>query len=367
MNFELSSEQEALREQVRRLLAGTLTKARALFDSETAHDAALWTQVAEMGLTAAAIAEHHGGLGLGALELCVVAEESGRTLAPVPLSSSVFYATEALKLAGGAAAASWLSRLAAGEVIATVAFTEGRGTWDAMPHTQVVNGKLRGSKTPVADASAAQIAIVSGRAAEDGADFGWWLVELQGVECKTITAIDRIRKHATLTFDDIPAVRLGSPGAGSALTTQLLDSAAVLTAFEQLGGAECLLATCIDYARQRRAFGSLIGANQAVKHRLADMYTKIQLARGHCLYGAWALSSNAPELPIAASGARLAATDAFCFAAEEAIELHGGIGFTWENDCQLYLRRARLLSQSLGHRGRWVDRLVRSLAARQAA
>jgi acyl-CoA dehydrogenase len=367
MNFEFSAEQEALREQARRLFMGATAKARRLMESEAPYDAALWAQVAEMGLTAAAIPEAQGGLGLGALELCVAAEEIGRSLAPIPFSSSVLYATEALKLAGGSVAQEWLPKLASGAVVATVAFTEGRGTWNTMPQAQVVDGGLRGFKTPVADAGAAQIAIVSARAAEDGAGYGWWLVWLDGVGQTPITAIDRIRKHAALAFDNTPALRLGAAGAGATLTEKLLDRAAVLTAFEQLGGAEAMLAACVDYARQRRAFGSPIGANQAVKHRLADMYTRIQLARGHCLYGAWALSTEAPELPIAAAGARLAATEAYCFAAEEGIELHGGIGFTWENDCQLYLRRSRLLSQLLGQRGRWTDRLVHALATRQAA
>jgi acyl-CoA dehydrogenase len=139
--------------------------------------------------------------------------------------------------------------------------------------------------------------------------------------------------------------------------------AAIFAAFEQVGAAQALLEATVDYAKTRRAFGALIGSQQAVKHRLADMYTKIELARGHCLYGAWALSTHSAQISTAAAGARLAATDACTFAAEESIELHGGIGFTWESDCHLYYRRARSLALLLGNKQRWSDRLISSLAS----
>lgn len=366
MNFDFSDEQQALRDQARRLFADGRSRARRLIGSGHGHDAALWSQLAGMGLTAAAIPEQHDGLGLGALELCVVAEEVGHSLAPVPFTSSVLYATEALKLAGGSAAMHWLPKLAAGSAIGTVAFTEGRGCWDAVPGARVDDGRLYGCKEPVGDADA-DFAIVSAVSAGQGAGFGWWLVDLRaaGVSAQALDAVDCIRRQARLSFDGAPVQALGAPGQGAALASRLLDIAAVLTAFEQLGGAEALLADTVEHAKTRRAFGSPIGVNQGVKHRLADMYAKIQLARGHCYYGAWALSTDAADLPVAAAGARLAATDAFTFAAEEAIELHGGIGFTWENDCHLYYRRARLLALSLGNRSRWSDRLIDALRARR--
>jgi alkylation response protein AidB-like acyl-CoA dehydrogenase len=365
VDFDFSPEQQSLRDQIRRLFADGPARARKLIGADAGHDAGLWSQAIGMGLTAAAVPEQYGGLGLGALELCVAAEEAGRSLAPVPLSSSVFYATEALKLAGEAVAAEWLPRLAEGTAFATVAFTEGRGTWDAAPAAHVRSGRLFGIKTPVADPGA-DIAIVSAASPKDGEGYGWWLVELrgEGVTQRPIETLDCLRQHRLCQFAGAPVRRLGEPGEGALLATRLLDAAAVLTAFEQLGGAEALLETCIEYAKTRRAFGSVIGVNQAVKHRLADLYTKVQLARGHCYYGAWALSSASPELPLAAAGARLAATDAFSFAAEEAIELHGGIGFTWESDCHLYYRRARALALSLGNRRRWADRLVSALELR---
>lgn len=370
MNFQFSEEQEELRRQAQRLLSDSLARARRILESGEAVDAALWGRMVEMGWPAAGIPEEQGGLGLGGLELCVLAEEVGRGLAPTPFVSSVLHATEALKIAGGPAADAWLPLLASGERVATVAFTEGgAGSWDAAPAATVRGGRLTGTKTPVADGLAADVVLVSARDPEDGGGFGWWLVDLRGdgVERTALTAIDRVRKHAALRFDAAPALRLGEAGQGATLARRAMDVAAVLTAFEQLGGAETALAMSVEYAKTRKTFGSLIGVNQAVKHRLADMYTKIQLARGHAYYGAWALAAGAAELPVAAAGARLAATDALGFAAEEAVELHGGIGFTWESDCQLFYRRARLLALGLGNRERWTDRLVTALAARNPA
>lgn len=363
MNFEFSAEQAALREQAAKLFQKSVPLARAVLASDASHDRGLWNAAHEMGLTTAAIPESAGGLGLGRLELCVIAEEIGRSLAPIPYSSSVLYATEALKLAGNADA--WLSKLAESTSIATVAFGEGAGSWDAVPKARVSGGKLTGTKTPVADAFAATHAIVSATSGEDGAGFGWYVVPLDapGVTRTPITAIDRIRKHATVEFHDVPAQRIGAAGAGADLARRLMDVAAILTAFEQLGGASACLQMGLDYAKQRKAFGTVIGAYQAVKHRLADMYTRIEIARGHCYYGAWALSTEAPELPRAAAGARLAATEAYDFAAEEGVEVHGGIGFTWEHDMSLHYRRARLLALGLGSRRRWTDRLVDQLAA----
>lgn len=361
MNFEFSAEQIALRDQAARLFKQGTAQARALLGSDASHDAALWAQAAEMGLTAAAITEQSGGLGLGALELCVIAEEVGRSLVPIPLTSSVLLATEALKLAGGADAL--LPRLADGSAIATVAMTEGAGSLDAMPKASVDKARLSGIKTPVSDGLAAEFALVSARSSQDGEGYGWWLADLTapGVTRTAITAVDRVRKHASMNFSAVAVQRVGKPGEGAKLAQQLLDHAAVLMAFEQLGGASAVLAMTLEYVKQRKAFGTVVGAYQAVKHRLADMYTKIEIARGHCYYGAWALSTNAPELPRAAAGARLAATEAYDFAAEEGIELHGGIGFTWEHDLSLHYRRARLLSLSLGGRKRWTDRLVSQL------
>jgi acyl-CoA dehydrogenase len=368
MNFDFSEEQEELRRQARRLLAGGLAAARATLSGGPARDQPLWTQVVEMGWPAAAIPEEHGGLGLGPLELCVLAEELGRTLAPVPFVTSVLHATEALKLCvGDAQAATLLPQLAGGELVATVAFAD--SGWNALPSARVEGGRLSGYKALVADGALAGVAIVSARAFEDGDGFGWWIVNLraEGVRVEGAPAIDAVRQYAGVTFDGAPAARLGQPGQGAALADRLLDIVAVYDAFEQLGGAEAVMAISLDYVKTRQAFGRVVGGYQAVKHKLADMYVKIQLARSHAYYGAWAVLNDAPELPLCAAGARLAATDAFTFAAEESVELHGGIGFTWESDCQLYYRRARLLAAALGGRATWSSRLAKAMLRTKAS
>jgi acyl-CoA dehydrogenase len=363
LNFDFSPEQQALRDQVRRLFADGRVRARKMVESGQRHDASLWAQLVELGGTAAAIPEVQGGIGLGVLELCVIAEEAGRSLAPIPFMSSAVYASEAIKIASGAIADEILPRLAGGSVEGTVAFVERDGSWDALPEANVQDGLLYGVKDPVVDPGAG-IAVVSARGTADGDGFGWWLVDLSstGVECDGISALDVVRRYARLRFHGVPVRRLGAPGSGGEMTSRLMDVAAIVTAFEQIGGAEAQLERCVDYARTRKAFGGPIGVFQGVKHRLADMYVKIELARSHALYGAWALSTIAPELSIAAAGARIAATEAFSFAAEEAIEMHGGIGFTWEDDCHLYYRRARILALELGSRRRWASRLVAALA-----
>lgn len=366
MNFAFSEEQEQLREQARRLLSHGRESARAMMEGDDSYDQALWQQCIEMGWPAAAIAEEHGGLGLSALELCVLAEEFGRSLAPVPFASSVLFATEGLKLvAGQPAVQQALADLACGEIIATVALGEaGQHGWDGMPSAKVENGRLTGCKVMVSDAHAARLAIVSAVSTDDAPGFGWWLVNLDqpGVTRRSVQSIDRIRQHADIDFDQAHVERLGEPGQGAELSNLLLNKAAILTAFEQLGAADVALEMTIEYVQTRRAFNQSVGSYQGVKHKLADMYVKNQLARSHCYFGAWALSAGPEALAKAAAGARLAATDALCYAGEEAVELHGGIGFTWESDIQLYYRRARLHASQLGGRADWARRLTLALA-----
>ena len=380
MNFDFSDEQQELRRQAQRLLGTGCARARTQVTASASFDAALWRQAVEMGWTAAAVPEAQGGLGLGVLELCVLAEECGRALAPLPFAASVLQATQALSITqstwpNDAAAAQWLPLLAAGEVVATVALVEPGGRlWSDAPQARVQGGRLTGTKSPVAQAAGADLAIVSARSDEDGDSFGLWLVDLRGggtgdeagsrsdIHRPSIHSLDLVNRHGGLRFDGAPAQRLGPPGAGPELLRRLIDSTAVLMAFEQLGSAEAALAMALAYVRQRKAFGREIASYQAVKHRLADMYVKNQLARSHAYYGAWALSTGAAELPLAAAGARLAALDAQTFATEENVQLHGGIGFTWECDAQLYYRRTRAQAIALGGRAHWAQRLVAMLA-----
>jgi acyl-CoA dehydrogenase len=355
MNFQFSDEAEALRDQARKFLQdkSPRDKARAVMNNEASHDAGLWADIVALGWTALRIPEEHGGLGLSVLELCVLAEEIGRLVSPVPFTSSVLLATEALIIAGtDAQKAKWLPKLADGSAMGAVALAEGTSVPGTKSKLTVASGKVTGVKQPVQDAACADFFIVSGRA-------GLMLVEKgEGVSINDVETIDMVRRSSTVTFNEAPCEAMGD-----GLET-FLASSAVLLAFEGLGGADAAMEMAIGYAQERVAFGRKIAGYQAVKHRLADMYIKNQLARSHAYYGAWALLTDAAELTQAAAGARVAALDAFQFAAEENVQLHGGIGFTWESDCQFYYRRARLLSGILGSKNHWSDVLVRALEQR---
>ena len=368
MNFQFSEEAEALREEARKFLAGESgrEKARAVMDGNATHDSALWSKVAELGWTGLRIPEAHGGLGLSVLELCVLAEEVGRALSPVPFTSSVLLATEMLLASDHQTAMSeWLPKLADGSAIGTVAWMEGDAKKpDGTPALRCDGGRLTGVKLPVADGMAADFAIVTAHDSEGSLVIALVDLTLPGVTRTACDTIELVRKSARISFVDVPCTVLATAGEADRLRAKFLHSSAILLAFEGLGGADAAMEMSVAYAQDRIAFGRKIGGYQAVKHRCADMYIKNQLARSHAYYGAWALLTGAPELAQAAAGARVAAIDAFQFAAEENVQLHGGIGFTWESDCQFYYRRARLLALSLGSGAFWSDQLVRSLEQR---
>jgi len=368
MNFQFSEEAEALRDEARKFLAAQSgrDKARAVMEGDATHDAALWRQIAELGWTGLRIPESHGGLGLSVLELCVLAEEVGRALSPVPFTSSVLMATELLMASGHEAAqAAWLPKLADGSAIGTVAWMEGDAAKpDGAPRLMCVGDRLTGAKLPVADGLAADFAIVTARDGDGALVIALVDLSAEGVVRAPCETVDLVRKSARLDFSNAPCTVLARGDEAERLRARYLQGTAVLLAFEGLGGADAAMEMAVDYAKERVAFGRRIGGYQAVKHRCADMYIKNQLARSHAYYGAWALLTGAPELALAAAGARVAAIDALQFAAEENVQLHGGIGFTWESDCQFFYRRARLLALSLGSRTFWSDQLVRALEQR---
>lgn len=369
MNFDFSDQQKLLREQARRLLAEKCPSrtVRAVLESDAGYDRTLWKGIAEMGWLGTAIPEAYGGLGLGALELCVIAEELGRVLAPVPFSSTVSLFAEALMLAGnGEQKQRYLPGLAGGELIGTFARAERAGAVTPKSiRASFRGGRLSGTKTAVADAMDADAVIVLARTSEEAGERGLSLVLVDlnagGVARTPQDSIDPSRKRARLSFDKAPAELLGPAGEGWELQRRILDRGAVLMAFEQVGGADACLAMAKEYALTRHAFGRPIGSFQAIKHRLADMYIGNELARSNAWYGAWALATNARELPLAAAAARVSATQAFDFAANENVQIHGGIGFTWEADCHLFQKRARDLALSLGPQRAWKDRLVTEL------
>ena len=372
MNFEFSEEQNLLREQARGFLQDNCppSAVRKVLESDAEYDADLWRKIIDMGWTATVIPEEFGGLGLSYLELVVIAEELGRACAPIPFSSSVYLATEALLLAGSQAQKEhWLPRLAAGDAIGTFAMAEGAGR--ASPQglaTTVTGGKISGVKLPVPDAGIAQVAVVLARhAGGDGAAL--YLVDLtgSGVEVTSVQTLDPTRGHGRLTLSGAACEPLGAPGEGWALTQKLLDRAAVLFAWEQVGGSEASLEQAKAYALGRYAFGRPIASYQAIKHKLANMYVKNTLARSNCYFGAWALNTNGPELPLAAATSRVSAIQAYYFASKENIQTHGGMGYTWEFDCQFYYRRAKLLSVNVGSEGLWQDKLITAVEQSNAA
>jgi alkylation response protein AidB-like acyl-CoA dehydrogenase len=371
MNFDFSDDQKFLKDEARKFLEAEcgVAKVRAVLDDPAkSYDRDLWVKIAGQGWLGAAIPEAHGGLGLGHIELCAIAEEIGRVCAPVPFGSTVYFLAEALMLAGSdAQKASLLPKIAAGELIGAFATSEGPGAvTPASVNARVEGGKLTGTKIPVTDGDVAGCCVVL---AKEGGQAGLYLVDLNGpgVTRETLKTLDPTRGVAKLTFAGAPAERLGAAGEGFALAEQVLDRAAVLLAFEQLGGADRCLDMAKAYALERYAFGRLIGSYQAIKHKLADVYVKNEVARSNAYYGAWALNTGAAELPVAASAARVAASEAMWFAAKENVQTHGGMGFTWEVDCHLYYRRSRQLALVAGAPKVWKERLISHLERRNAA
>ncbi|MFI5376960.1 MAG: acyl-CoA dehydrogenase family protein [Candidatus Rokuibacteriota bacterium] len=367
MNFDFSADQKALRDQARKFLAehSSSTRVRRILDGAAPYDAELWRGMGEMGWMGTAIPKTYGGAGFGHLELCVIAEELGRSLAPTPFASTIYLAAEALLLAGSDAQKKrWLPRIAQGEAIGCLALAAGpQVATPANLATRAEGARLTGTKVPVADGDVADFAVVL--AAQGDGRAGLFLVDLKGpgLTRASLATVDPTRSHARIVLDGAPGEPLGAPGEGWPLTERLLDRAAVLVAFEQLGGAQAALEMAREYALGRFAFGRQIASFQAIKHKLADMYVGVELARSNAYYGAWALTKDGPELPVAAAAARVAASEAYYQAAKENIQIHGGMGFTWEFDCHLHYRRAKLTSLMLGSARRWKDLLVTRLEA----
>lgn len=370
MNFDFSEDQKFLGNEARKFLESSCTSAvvrGVLNDDAVSHDADLWKKIVEMGWLGAAIPEENGGLGLGMLEMCVLAEEMGRVLAPVPFASTAYFFTEAVKLGDKSQQAEYFPGIVSGDIIGCYAASEGPGAPNAANlTTELKGGKISGTKIPVTDGDVATHAVVL---VKDGSGSSLVLVDLQGdgVTRNIVKTLDPTRSHAEIIFKDAPATLLGKAGDGARLNEDLLNRVAVLLAFEQLGGASRALEMAKDYAMERYAFGKPIGGNQAIKHKLADIYVKNEIARSNCFYGAWALSTDAAELPEAAAASRLAASEAFWFASKENIQTHGGMGFTWEVDCHLYYRRAKLLAVQAGGPPIWKEKLVRALETKNAA
>lgn len=369
MNFDFSDDEKMVRDEAARFLRDNCGREalRSVLESEATYAKNVWQGLCKMGLPGTAIPEEYGGAGAGHLTLCLVAEQLGKHLAPVPFSSSVYLGTEALMAFGTEAQKqAWLPKLAAGESIATLADVETAQvlTPDSIS-VSVQSSKLNGKKLIVPDGAIADIAIVVARSGPES--LGLFLVDLKdpSVHIENVAAIDPTRNTATVVFDQTPTESLVA-GDGWLQLQHIYNRAAVLVAFEQLGGAAAALDMAVAYAKERFAFGRPIGSFQALKHMMADMYVALKLAESNCYYAAWALSTNAPDLPLAAATARISATQAFQLCSRDNIQVHGGMGFTWEFDCHLFYRRSNYLTLALGGLSVWEDKLVNALPTKAA-
>lgn len=340
-----------LAQQARGLLAERtpFDRLRKLIDSGAEWDALLWRELAEMGFLGANIPEEFGGLGMSELDLGVISQELGRVNAAVPFFSSIVLAADAIRLAGSAAQKTeWLPKLASGELTGCFASTEGPGP--LLGRGCVLDGgKLSGAKHPVADAGVAQIAVV-----QVGDSLALVRLDQAGVTRTKLDSFDQLRPHYRIDFASADAEPL--PGKGVIPT--LLDRAAVQAVFEAVGASEACLTMGRDYVMERQMFGRSLASFQAIKHKLADVATSTEIAKSNANFAGWAAGQSADDLPGAAAAARLTAIKAFEMAARENLQVHGGIGYTFEANCHFYYRRERLLAVNVGGRGYWADRLL---------
>jgi alkylation response protein AidB-like acyl-CoA dehydrogenase len=369
MNFDFSDGQKALRQTARQFLQdrAPLPACRRVLESGEGWDPGLWQETATLGWLGAVVPEQYGGAGLGYLELAVIAEEIGRALAPMPFASSVYLATEAI-LRGGSPdqRQRFLPRLVSGEVVGTLALAERPGHPDPSDTGTVFErGRLTGTKIAVVDGAIATLGIVSARGEQGPALV---VVDLDGraVRRQAHASIDPTHSSASFVFENAPAEPLAGVSDGWSFLEELLDRAAVLLAFEQVGGATRALELTKEFTLTRYAFGRPVASFQALKHRMVDVYVALELARSNCLWGAWALSGGTTEIDVAACSARISASRAFDLAAAEMLQMHGGIGFTWEHDCHLFYRRAKHDALVLGATYSWGEKLVQRLIRRAA-
>ncbi|MEW6471885.1 MAG: acyl-CoA dehydrogenase family protein [Actinomycetota bacterium] len=355
MNFAFSEEQEELRRSVRRFLEDKSPSAevRRLMETTEGYDPKVWAQMAnELGLQSLHIPEAYGGQGFSFVELVVVLEEMGRALLCAPYFSSVCLAANAIMNAGTEEQKqALLPGIAAGETIATLAFTEPSGKWDANGITMEAASDgsggytLSGTKMFVLDGHTANLLVVAARSAGSGGTEGisFFTVEgdAPGLTRTALPTMDQTRKQAKLEFSNVPAQLLGEEGAGWAALSKTLDQAAVCLAAEQVGGAQKCLDMSVEYAKVRIQFGRPIGSFQAIKHKCADMLLEVESSKSAAYYAGWAAAEDNDELPVVASLAKSYCSEAYFHAAAENIQIHGGIGFTWEHDAHLYFKRAK--------------------------
>jgi len=361
VNFAFSEEQEELRRIVRQFLDSKSPESvvRELMETESGYDESMWNQMAEqMGLQGLIIPEEFGGSGYSYIELIVVLEEMGRALLPAPYFSTVALATNALLHSGDdAAKKEFLPGIASGETIATVAFTEDNGRWDeqgiTMTATKPSGGgsgdgyTLSGTKMFVIDGHTANLLIVAARG-DNGVSLFTVPADADGVTRTPLSTMDQTRKQARVEFNNTPARLLGSEGGGWQTLERMLDLAAVALSAEMVGGAQKCLDMSVEYAKVRVQFGRPIGSFQAIKHKCADMLLEVESGKSAAYYAGWCAAELNDELPSVASLAKAYCSEAYFHAAAENIQIHGGIGFTWEHPAHLYFKRAKSSELLLG-------------------
>lgn len=356
--------QQAIATESRRVLDARMDKARLLrlLEETGSHDPAFWDTAVDQGWTALAIPEEFGGLGLGLVELGLVAQAAGAATSGAPFLTAGYGLSSALL--GGASdelKTAWLPRLAAGEVTAAIAFAEGNAILPAAPAVTFADGTLTGTKPAVVGGAKADVALVWAKGA-NGPVLA--VADLAGAARSPLSSYDNTRLHADLTFSGTPATVLAQGAAARALALDALARMAVVTAHEQVGGAEALLTIARDYAVTRKAFGQLIGAFQSIKHRIAEMYGLVEVARANCIHAA--ASEGQPGFLLAAADARISSTEAYDANARDCMQIHGGIGVTWELGLHLHMRRARSLAAEQGNLLFWEDILVNQLTGEAA-
>jgi Acyl-CoA dehydrogenases len=373
VNFAFSEEQEELRRSVRRFLEdkSPVFEVRRLMETTEGYDEAVWAQMGkELGLQSLHIPEEYGGQGFSFVELVVVLEEMGRALLCAPFYASVCLAANAIMNAGtDEDRQALLPGIASGDTIATLAFTEPNGRWDAsgitmeaVPAGDGADGSggysLSGTKMFVLDGHTAGLVVVAARrpGSEGTEGISFFTVDggAEGLTRTPLPTMDQTRKQAKLEFSGVPAKLLGGEGDGWAALSKTLDQAAVCLCAEMVGGAQRVLDMSVEYAKVRIQFGRPIGSFQAIKHKCADMLLEVESAKSAAYYAGWAAAEDNDELPVVASLAKAYCSDAYFHAAAENIQIHGGIGFTWEHDAHLYFKRAKsseiLLGDATYHR-----------------
>jgi acyl-CoA dehydrogenase len=366
--FTYTDEQRALRAAIAELMAKRSTEhqVRELMGTDTGYDPAVWQELADMGLLGLLIPEELGGSGAGPVEVGIAMEEMGRALLCAPYLSTAVLAPNLLSAVGDATErTNTLPRIAAGEVIVSLAYAEGGSAWppddiDASARAAGDGWRVTGEKTFVLDALSADLLYVLAQSDSGPTVFA---VEraASGLEAEPLTTVDLTRKLGRVRFSDTPARLIGAPGDGVAAFTAALDASAIALLSEQAGGTHRAMEMAADYAKTRYQFGRAIGSFQAVKHMCADMLLETESALSAARHVAWAFEDESPSRWADVALAQAYCSDAFVAVAATSIQVHGGIGFTWEHPAHLYLRRARSDAQLLGspsvHRERYLNRI----------